>query len=516
MEWLADPSIWVGLLTLVVLEIILGIDNLVFIAILTDKLPPAQRDKARLIGLGLALGMRLILLATLSWIMKLTDPLFAIAGKAFSGRDLILLIGGAFLLFKATMELHERLEPSEAHHGQARAYAGFGLVITQIVVLDAVFSLDSVITAVGMVDRLGVMVAAVIIAMAVMMLASKPLTRFVGRHPTVVILCLGFLLMIGFSLLAEGMGFKVPKGYLYAAIAFSILIEGFNQWSRFNRERHARQKPFRERTAEAVMRLLGTRTDAQDGHDDPEQARDATETLHPAEHDMIRSVLTLAERSVSTVMTVRADLDWVDTNRSPASTVQKLIESPHTRLLVCDGELDSLHGVVQSRDLLASVLRGEALDLVVAAREPLVLHESTTALRALEQIREHPIPLAVIVDEYGGIEGLVTANDLLAAIAGDLADTQDADYGVETVSDDVWIVDGSMSMDEIERATGVALPRSVNYQTLSGLFLNALDRLPVAGDTLTVGTVIAEVTTLERRRVGKARLSRRAAPDSTV
>jgi CBS domain containing-hemolysin-like protein len=516
MEWLADPSIWVGLLTLVVLEIILGIDNLVFIAILTDKLPPAQRDKARLIGLSLALGMRLVLLATLSWIMKLTDPLFAIAGKDFSGRDLILLIGGAFLLFKATMELHERLEPSDAHNGQAKAFAGFGLVITQIVVLDAVFSLDSVITAVGMIDHLGVMVAALVIAMAVMMLASKPLTRFVGRHPTVVILCLGFLLMIGFSLLAEGFGFKIPKGYLYAAIAFSILIEAFNQWSRFNRERHARQKPFRERTAEAVMRMLGARPGTQDGQADPEQAQDDTETLHQSEHDMIRSVLTLAERSVSTVMTVRSDLDWVDTNRDPASTVRKLIDTPHTRLLACDGELDQLQGVVQSRDLLACVLRGESLDLVAAAREPLILHESTTALRALEQIREHPIPLAVIVDEYGGIEGLVTANDLLAAIAGDLADTQDADYGVETVGDGVWIVDGSMSMDEIERATGISLPRSVNYQTLSGLFLNALDRLPVAGDTLTVGDVTAEVTTLERRRVGKARVSLREASDSAA
>jgi CBS domain containing-hemolysin-like protein len=509
MEWLADPSIWVGLSTLVVLEIILGIDNLVFIAILTDKLPPAQRDRARLIGLGLALGMRLVLLATLSWIMKLTDPLFAVAGKPFSGRDLILLIGGAFLLFKATMELHERLEPADAHDGPAKAFASFGLVITQIVVLDAVFSLDSVITAVGMIDHLGVMYAAVIIAMAVMMLASKPLTRFVGKHPTVVILCLGFLLMIGFSLLAEGMGFKIPKGYLYAAIAFSILIEAFNQWSRFNRERHARQKPFRERTAEAVMRLLGARTGAQEGYDDPEQPRGDTETLHQSEHDMIRSVLTLAERTVSTVMTVRADLDWVDANRTPESTVQKLIESPHTRLLVCDGELDSLHGVVQSRDLLARVLRGQALDLVSAAREPLILHESTTALRALEQIREHAIPLAVIVDEYGGIEGLVTANDLLAAIAGDLADTQDADYGVETIEDGTWIIDGSMSMDEIERATGVSLPRSAHYQTLSGLFLNALDRLPAAGDTVTLQTISAEVISLERRRVGKARVSRR-------
>lgn len=249
MEWLSDPTIWMGLATLVVLEIVLGIDNLVFIAILADKLPPHQRDKARLIGLSLALGMRLILLAALSWIMRLTAPLFSLFGHAFSGRDLILLGGGLFLLFKATMELHERLEPPADEGAGGKVHAAFGLVVLQIVVLDAVFSLDSVITAVGMVDELGVMFAAVIIAMAVMLLASKPLTRFVGRHPTVVVLCLGFLLMIGFSLVAEGLGFKIPKGYLYAAIAFSILIESFNQWSRVNRERHARRLPFRWATS---------------------------------------------------------------------------------------------------------------------------------------------------------------------------------------------------------------------------------------------------------------------------
>lgn len=266
MEWLADPSIWMGLATLVVLEIVLGIDNLVFIAILADKLPPHQRDRARVIGLALALLMRLVLLAALAWIMKLTAPLLTLFDHSFSGRDLILLGGGLFLLFKGTMELHERLEGREHHEDGKKVYASFAMVVAQIVVLDAVFSLDSVITAVGMVDNLGVMYAAVTIAMALMLLASKPLTRFVNKHPTVVVLCLGFLLMIGFSLVAEGLGYKIPKGYLYAAIAFSILVEAFNQWVRFNRERNERRLPFRQRTADAVLRMLGARP--ANGHDD--------------------------------------------------------------------------------------------------------------------------------------------------------------------------------------------------------------------------------------------------------
>ena len=510
MEWLSDPTIWMGLATLVVLEIVLGIDNLVFIAILADKLPPHQRDKARIIGLSLALVMRLVLLAALAWIMRLTAPLFSILDHPFSGRDLILLGGGLFLLFKATMELHERLEGTSQVDTSKKAYSAFGVVVTQIVILDAVFSLDSVITAVGMVDQLGVMYAAVTIAMAVMLLASKPLTTFVNRHPTVVVLCLAFLLMIGFSLVAEGLGFRIPKGYLYAAIVFSILIEGFNQYSRYKREEQVRALPFRQRTAEALTRMLGARTE---DHDEAEEGTAsgngvAEERLQPAENDMIRSVLTLAERPVSSVMTVRADLEWIDAARGIEHATARLMASPHTRLLVSDGELDNLQGVVQSRDVLAGLLAGKPLALAEYLREALILPEGTTALAALERLREHPIPLAVVVDEYGGVIGLVTANDLLAAIAGDLADTRDAEYGAERRADGTWLVDASMSMDDLERATGIALPRDSGYVTLSGLFLHILGRLPVKGDSVDVDGWTIQVDSLERRRVGKALLSR--------
>ena len=505
MEWLSDPNIWMGLATLVILEIILGVDNLVFIAILADKLPPEQRDKARIIGLSLALVMRLVLLAALSWIMRLTEPLFAVFGHEFSGRDLILLFGGLFLLFKATMELHERLEGTSHTDKGNKAYAAFGVVVTQIVILDAVFSLDSVITAVGMVDELGVMYAAVTIAMAVMLLASKPLTSFVSRHPTVVVLCLGFLLMIGFSLVAEGLGFKIPKGYLYAAIVFSILIESFNQVTMFKRKKQASSLPLRQRTAEALTRLLGARDGSvEDQGKGGSAAREPAERLQASEHDMIHSVLSLAERPVASVMTVRTDIEWIDASRGMAHVTERLTRSPHTRQLVGDGDLDNLQGVVQSRDLLAGVLAGQPLSLADHLREPLVLPEGTTALRALERIREHPIPFAIVVDEYGSVIGIVTANDLLAAIAGDLSDTRDADYGATRLGDGSWDVDASMSMEEVERATGVSLPRDPGYTTLSGLFLNTLGRLPTQGDTIDVAGWRIEVASLERRRVGRA------------
>ena len=199
MEWIADPTIWAGLATLVVLEIVLGIDNLVFIAILAEKLPRHQRDKARVVGLLLALVMRLILLASISWLATLTKPILTLVDHSFSARDLIMLTGGIFLLFKATVELNERLEGKDHENHNQRKGAKFWPVVIQIVVLDAVFSLDSVITAVGMVDHLAVMMAAVCIAISLMLMASKPLTNFVNAHPTIIILCLSYLLIIGFS-----------------------------------------------------------------------------------------------------------------------------------------------------------------------------------------------------------------------------------------------------------------------------------------------------------------------------
>jgi predicted tellurium resistance membrane protein TerC len=236
MEWLSDPTALLGFVTLVILEIILGIDNLIFISIVTEKLSPHERNKARFIGLSLALIMRIALLFCISWLATLTSPLFEINAKSFSGRDLILLAGGIFLLFKATIELHERIEGVGQQNLKENKYASFWKVIIQVIILDAVFSIDSIITAIGMVNDISIMISAVIISVIVMMLASNPLTKLVNAHPTLIILCLGFLLMIGFSLIAEGFGFHIPKGYLYSAIGFSLAIEIVNQLVRINRK----------------------------------------------------------------------------------------------------------------------------------------------------------------------------------------------------------------------------------------------------------------------------------------
>ena len=353
MEWLLDPAAWVGLLTLVVLEIVLGIDNLIFIAILADKLPPSQRDRARILGLSLALVMRLGLLSVMSWLVTLTTPLFSVGPLSPSGRDLILMAGGFFLLFKGTMELHERLEGGQ-HSGSSgpRVYASFWVIVTQIVVLDAVFSLDSVITAVGMVDHLAIMMIAVVIAIGIMLLASKPLTRFVNAHPTVVVLCLGFLLMIGFSLLAEAFGFKVPKGYLYAAIGFSVAIEALNQVARRNLLKLDARRPMRERTASAVLRMLGKRPPA-DEPDLPSADGPAIPAFGVEERNMVSGVLTLAERSIRSIMTPRTDVSWINIDDDPDTIRRQITEAPHSFFPVCRGSLDEVLGIARAKDLVA-------------------------------------------------------------------------------------------------------------------------------------------------------------------
>jgi predicted tellurium resistance membrane protein TerC len=227
MEWITSPEAWIALTTLTFLEIVLGVDNIIFISILVGRLPPEQRQRGRVLGLGFAMGTRILLLLLLTWIMRLQATLFSVLDVEISGRDLILIGGGLFLLAKATLEIHDSLEGEESH-GQAPKHAGFMSVIIQIGLIDIVFSLDSVITAVGMADHLAVMIIAIVIAVGVMMFAAGAIGRFVDDHPTIKMLALSFLVLIGVALIAEGIDVHIPKGYIYFAMAFSVVVEMLN------------------------------------------------------------------------------------------------------------------------------------------------------------------------------------------------------------------------------------------------------------------------------------------------
>ncbi|KAF1019205.1 MAG: hypothetical protein GAK37_03729 [Pseudomonas sp.] len=508
MEWIADPTAWLGLLTLIVLELVLGIDNLVFIAILADKLPPEQRDRARLIGLSLALLMRLGLLASISWLVTLTQPLFEVFGKSFSGRDLILLFGGVFLLFKATMELHERLEGHIAQRTGSATYALFWPIVAQIVVLDAVFSLDAVITAVGMVDELAVMMIAVIISIALMIVASKPLTRFVNAHPTVIMLCLGFLMMIGFALTAEGLGFHIPKGYLYAAIGFSILIELFNQIARARRKKSLQgTRPMRERTAHAVMRLLGGRSLAvEEVGEEVADLLDSPDTRGPLfdrrERVMISGVLQLAERPIRTLMTPRAQVDCIDLADEPDTIRRKLMHSSYSRLpLIRNGAVDEPLGFVHKKELLKEYLAGNEPNLEHLARRAINLLERFSILNALEQMRQESTHIAFVINEFGDFIGVLSMTDILESIAGELPDASEIEGPDIVEVEGGFEVGGALNLTLIRQRTGFKAVATDDYQTLAGLVMSLLDRLPVVGDSLEHEGWRLTVTAVEERRI---------------
>ncbi|MBS6034132.1 MULTISPECIES: TerC family protein [Pantoea] len=513
MEFLFDPSIWAGLLTLVVLEIVLGIDNLVFIAILADKLPPKQRDKARLIGLSLALVMRLGLLSLISWMVTLTTPLFSVGDFSFAGRDLILLAGGLFLLFKATMELHERLENRQLDGSGNRGYASFWAVVTQIVVLDAVFSLDAVITAVGMVNHLPVMMTAVVIAMGVMLLASKPLTNFVNAHPTVVVLCLSFLLMIGLSLVAEGFGFHIPKGYLYAAIGFSILIELFNQIARRNFIRHQSHRPMRERTAEAILRLMGGRNRAQTANSSSNEESALTEAMpqeafKDEERYMINGVLTLASRSIRSIMTPRGEISWVDANRPVDEIRIQLLDTPHSLFPVCRGELDEIVGVVRAKELLVALEHGVDVATFAANTPTIVVPETLDPINLLGVLRRAKGSFVIVTNEFGVVQGLITPLDVLEAIAGEFPDE---DETPDIIADgDGWLVKGGTDLHSLQQLLDFhqLVDPDEDHASLAGLLIAQKGQLPQPGEVIDITPLHFQIIEATDYRIDLVRVTK--------
>ena len=499
MEFLLDPGIWVGLITLIILEIVLGIDNLVFIAILAEKLPPEQRDKARVIGLSLALFMRLGLLFAISWLVTLTEPLITLFEKTFSGRDLILLGGGLFLVYKAVGELHEKMEGKpEIKVTTNVVYASFAAVVAQIVVLDAVFSLDSVITAIGMVDNIYVMMIAMVVAMLVMLLASKPLTAFVNRHPTVVILCLSFLLLIGISLIAEGFGFHIPKGYIYSGIGVAIAIEAFNQFGQRNVAKHEAKIPLRHRTADSILKLMGGRVETSS----PDLHNEAQEAFADEERYMIGGVLTLAERSVASIMTPRSQISWVNIEDSPEQIREQILSVPHSLFPVCRGSLDKVISIVRAKELLDVLDEEEELKALIKRQRPIYIFEKMKVIDAINTLRTSKGSLVLVSDEFGNVQGLISPLDVFEAIAGEFPDA-DEQLDLIKINENEWKATGMLDLYQLELELGMMdlIEEDAGYISVAGLILDKTQGEVQVGTQLDYQGVHFEVTELDGNRI---------------
>lgn len=428
MVCLLNPATWVGLLTLVLLEIVLSIDNLIFIAILIDKLPPNKRDKARFIGLGISLTIRLILLTTISWMTTLTNPIFSNKYFTLSGHDLILLSGGLFLLFKATIELHEKLEGCVNHHKNNQHFLGFWTIVFQIIIVDIIFSLDSIITAVGMVNKLFIMVFAVIIATFIMLIASKSLTKFIHKHQTIVILCLIFLLIIGFSLVLESFGISITKGYIYCAIGFSLVMEQLNQFYSGNLIKYKPLKQVRQHVTKIVYSMIQKKKDK--NKKKKIKIKNLKNTIHhiitldksnfqDEEQYMMESILTLSERSVRSIMTPRKKIIWINTINHINNIKIQLLNTSHTVLPLCHGTLDNVIGIVQSKELLI-YLNYHTFDIkqLSIPKLPITVLDTVNPIHLIKTLKHTKSNIIIITNKFGITQGLITPLDILETIAG--------------------------------------------------------------------------------------------------
>ena len=361
-----------------------------------------------------------------------------------------------------------------------------------------------------MVQQLSVMMVAVVVAVGVMLFLSKPLMTFVSKHPTVVILCLGFLMMIGFSLVVEGFGFHVPKGYLYAAIGFSIIIEALNQLARRNKERLITPTNIRNRTADAVLGLLGAnRSQGALGEASERTAEQLVteEVFSTEEKDMIHGVLTLADRSARSIMTPRTDIVWLDLDKPREEQQRRVIEIGHSRFPVVRGSFDNFVGIASARDVMRDLLQDGEIDIERSVRQPLAVHESINVLKLMERLRQSNQAMALILDEYGEIEGLVTTTDLFEAIAGEFPDEDNEPLTMDKGEDGSLTVDGWIDIRHLSKLVGLDLVDEADrYSTLAGFILWGLGHLPHEGESFNSGRLAFEVVKLNGRNIDKVRI----------
>ena len=403
------------------------------------------------------------------------------------------------MVYKAVTELHEKIEGKpELKVATNVVYAGFTAVVAQIVVLDAVFSLDSVITAIGMVDNIYVMMAAMIVAMAVMLLASKPLTSFVNRHPTVVILCLSFLLLIGISLIAEGFGFHIPKGYIYSGIGVAIVIEAFNQFTQRNVAKHESKIPLRHRTADSILKLMGGKIETADN---PEHQQ-AQEAFAAEERYMIGGVLTLAERSVASIMTPRSQISWVDLNDSPEKIREQVLSVPHSLFPVCRGSLDKVISIVRAKELLDVLDDEDELKNLIKKHRPIYIFEKMKVIDAINTLRTSKGSLVMVSDEFGNVQGLISPLDVFEAIAGEFPDA-DEQLDLVKLGEKEWKASGMLDLYQLELELGMLdlVEDDAGYISVSGLILDKMQGHVELGTVLNYQGIQFKVTEMEGNRI---------------
>ncbi|MCW5197721.1 TerC family protein [Buchnera aphidicola] len=497
---LLDPSTWTGLFALVLLEIILGIDNLIFLTIITKKLNPNQRTKARNIGLVLSLLIRIIFLYFISWFTSLTAPLCSNKYIILSVREFILLIGGIFLSIISLIELYDKIYHKRIKRKKHKKYSYFWSIILQIIILDTIFSLDSIITAIGMINNFTIISVSMIISMFCILALSNTLKKFVEKYKKIFILCLGFLLIIGVNLVLEALGLYLSKTYLYTAVGFYVFIELFNEISKYNFLLYQYNRPFRRRILENFLKIL-KREKNKDIQVIKKFNQDNTKTYPVKEYIdfkeeekyMISSLLHLSLRSVKSIMTPRTEISWININQSYDIIKKKLLNTPHNIFPVCEGKIDKIIGVVRAKELILKIEKNHNILNFVSKHKPIIISEKINLIKLLKILKNSKGNIILVKNKFNMLQGLVTPVDFLKAIAGDFPDSDKTPNIIK--QNNSWIVQGSTDLYSLQQRlnTNTFIKKNTMNISISGFIIEKYGTIPVSGQVIKISSFIFKI-----------------------
>nr|BET44345.1 MAG: TerC family protein [Candidatus Aschnera chinzeii] len=508
MYWINDPTMWAGLFTLIILEIILGIDNLLFITIFVEKLPMPLNNKARITGLFCALVMRIVLLFSFTFIISFTTPIISFAKYNFSARDLLIFFGGCFLLFKASSELNERLRDKEDKINRKSKTAKFWSVVIQIIILDAIFSLDSVITAIGIIDNIHLMIIAIVISIALMIIASKGLIIFVNNHPNIIIICLVFLFMIGIVMITDSLGYEISKSYLYISLGVAIFIEICNELYSLNQSNLFKKKFFYNNNAKYILQILNyERTISNHIYSNSNFNCSTIDIMNLQDYQIVLLLLQFTQRTVNSIMIPINYADSIAMYSSKQQLLSLLKSTNHTNLVIVGDSLSNIPiGIVNIREIIKQYLNKKKIDLYKIIKQPLIFFEKLSLFDALQQFANTNISFAFVIDQLGVIKGILTLSDIINTITTNVVISSkkfDLRYHVKHYNNSM-LVNSMMRIEDLKLYIPITIDKIRSYETIGGLLMSRLQKIPVVGDYIIIDNWIFEVfeaTTIKLKKI---------------
>ncbi|CAL4321523.1 TerC family protein [Buchnera aphidicola] len=509
-----DPSTFMNLLILITIEVVLGLDNLIFLTILVKKLPPQHRKQARILGVLLSLCIRIVFLSLLSWSASLKNPFYSSKYFTCSVRQVILLSGGLFLSSMAFFELYNKAFHTNKRIIIQKKYSKLWSIVFQLVLLDVIFSLDSIITAIGIMNNIILMSIAVTISMLFMLLVAKPLKKFMDKYHTIFIVCLSFLFMIGVSLILEAFKLIVPKNYLYFSIFFAIFVEFFNQFSKYNLSLYQYSRPIRIRILEKIFKILKNerKKNKKFLHSINEKKNKNSSldmTFDKEEQYMIYSLLNLAIRPIKSIMTPRTEISWININTSKSKIKKKILDTPHNIFPICEGELDRLIGVVHAKECLNAIENKKNIEKCALKNLPIIISEDINPIYLLKILKKSRGNIIIVINKFNVIQGLITPLDFLKAIAGNFPDVDETPDIVKEKNS--WLVKGHTDLNSLQQLLNIKplMKKKIIHASIAGLLIEKKGSMPIPGDIIKISSFYFNVLKVKRYKIELIRITKK-------